>query len=984
MVTQTEYDDLGRVVLVTENADAAAGEARRHTAYLYEGNTGRLVQVAAVRDAHFTGDPSFAAIDWEAADGSLQVTRYAYGALVENADTNGGYSTASTNGAWIAAVYYPDPVTGQPSLEPAVGFTYRFDGQVAERTDARGVVLRYTYDDRDRLAEIAAAIPEDAGPPGALLDVDLNAVTLTYMYTPDGLLEEATVYDADAVLQNQTTFAYGGRRELLSTSQTLAAGSTARTTGYAWEYSGPYGFRLNTITYPTPGSDAVHLTYGDANSLDDRLSRLAGVQSGGNWQARFLYLGLGRQVARSAGPVGGGYGNLSNGTFTGLDRYGRVLDLTYRGYDALNRPLPGLPQFEYGYDTRGNRTFARREAGPQARSWRYGYDGLSRLVNAEWGPLNAAGDGFDGSSIPEVQAWFLDDLGNWAGPEEAQEGLPEAAGRLLFADSNGDGVYDPAADSLQRWERHDANQVNELAAVTTGFTPEDEGETQAFAHDAAGNLVFDTQHYYVYDAWNRLVALHQIGTVTVGTNGIEGEPGDVEARYAYDALGRRVRAEAWAPTLEGPPTGTVTRQVYGSGPEVLAEYDINSNGQETIQRWFIHGPTYPDPLVMVDRTLAGMYDRNTAEYFHYLKDVLGSVVALIDSAGTVVERYDYDPYGQPRVLVGLQGLAPAALHDADGDGLITDLDAAALAACGTNGADDPACVALHDLTADGRVDGVDAAAFNAVYEPGEAVGVPLEWEPIGEPIGELRPPIEEPWPVFRSPVGNPYRWTGQRYDTATALYLFHARTYSASQGHFVQQDKLGALSTGGGEPCCGCGDAQLAYIASPWFGAGDEYDTMSLYEYVASRPTVLTDPFGRTSAAEVATVNFAQGLLFAALATTVTIGVVATNDDLRYGVTGLGAEAWDLFVDATGAFMNGDFRTADKLYLAASAVSAAFMQLLNDTECKRLQMWCLFFGGRDCVYGLWNCQRNGRWDDDRWPLPPEADPFEWPPGYGPD
>ena len=642
---------------------------------------------------------------------------------------------------------------------------------------------------------------------------------------------------ADAVPQNQTTFVYGGRRELLSTSQTLTAGSTARTTAYAWDHVGTYGFRLDSITYPTPGSDVVQLTYGAANSLDDRLSRLAGVRSGGNWRARFFYLGLGRQVARSAGPVSGGYGDLSNGTFTGLDRYGRVVDLTYRGYDALNRPLPGLPQFEYGYDARGNRTFARREAGPQARSWRYGYDGLSRLVHAEWGPLNAAGDGFDGTSIPEAQAWFLDDLGNWAGPEEAQEGLPEAAGRLLFADSNGDGVYDPAADSLQRWERHDANQVNELAAVTTGFTPEDEGETQAFAHDAAGNLVFDTQHYYVYDAWNRLVALHQIGTVAVGTNGIEGEPGDVEARYAYDALGRRVLAEAWAPGLAGPPTCTVTRHVYGSGPEVLAEYDINSNGQETIQRWFIHGPAYPDPLVMVDRTLAGAQPATSAEYFYYLKDVLGSVVALIDTAGAVVERYDYDPYGQPRVLVGLQGLAPAALHDADGDGLITDADAAALAACGTNGADDPACVALHDLTADGRVDGVDVAAFNAVYQPGEEVGVPLEWEPIGEP---------EPMPLFRSPVGNPYRWTGQRYDTVTALYLFHARTYSAAYGRFMERDPMGAglsvprpteavryrpqsANAGCGCECTSCGECSADCTSGDWECSSESFNPWQHY-----------------------------------------------------------------------------------------------------------------------------------------------------------
>ncbi len=36
----------------------------------------------------------------------------------------------------------------------------------------------------------------------------------------------------------------------------------------------------------------------------------------------------------------------------------------------------------------------------------------------------------------------------------------------------------------------------------------------------------------------------------------------------------------------------------------------------------------------------------TPEVLHYLHDVLGSVVALTNASGVVVERYDYDPYGK--------------------------------------------------------------------------------------------------------------------------------------------------------------------------------------------------------------------------------------------------------------------------------------------------------------------------------------------------
>ena|GEM_PF-6175612 len=50
--------------------------------------------------------------------------------------------------------------------------------------------------------------------------------------------------------------------------------------------------------------------------------------------------------------------------------------------------------------------------------------------------------------------------------------------------------------------------------------------------------------------------------------------------------------------------------------ECLAEYDVSSNGQEFLERWFVHGPVLPDPplihflrvkgpLVMVDLAYKG-------------------------------------------------------------------------------------------------------------------------------------------------------------------------------------------------------------------------------------------------------------------------------------------------------------------------------------------------------------------------------------------
>jgi RHS repeat-associated protein len=71
--------------------------------------------------------------------------------------------------------------------------------------------------------------------------------------------------------------------------------------------------------------------------------------------------------------------------------------------------------------------------------------------------------------------------------------------------------------------------------------------------------------------------------------------------------------------------------------------------------------------------------------------------------------------------------------------------------------------------------------------------------------------------VEASAYGNPFAWTAQRYDAGVGLYAFPFRGYSPALARFLQRDPLG-------------------YIDGP-----------NLYEYVASMPTVATDPLGLTS-----------------------------------------------------------------------------------------------------------------------------------------
>jgi len=69
-------------------------------------------------------------------------------------------------------------------------------------------------------------------------------------------------------------------------------------------------------------------------------------------------------------------------------------------------------------------------------------------------------------------------------------------------------------------------------------------------------------------------------------------------------------------------------------------------------------------------------------------------------------------------------------------------------------------------------------------------------------------------PDTTSSVGNPYLFTGRRYDTETGLYYYRARYYNPQIGRFMQPDPIG-------------------YFAG-----------LNLYTYCENGPTIWIDPLG--------------------------------------------------------------------------------------------------------------------------------------------
>ena len=138
----------------------------------------------------------------------------------------------------------------------------------------------------------------------------------------------------------------------------------------------------------------------------------------------------------------------------------------------------------------------------------------------------------------------------------------------------------------------------------------------AYQFDAAGNV---TNIAYAelgtvglaWDGWYMLKS--------VATNGATAES------YTYDAYGRRVTITK----------GTNTLCLVYDGPHCIAEVDTNG----VPVRSYTYGPG-------IDNVLAMTVHQPDVRTYYYIKDHLGSVLALTDESGALVESYSYDAWGR--------------------------------------------------------------------------------------------------------------------------------------------------------------------------------------------------------------------------------------------------------------------------------------------------------------------------------------------------
>jgi RHS repeat-associated protein len=194
----------------------------------------------------------------------------------------------------------------------------------------------------------------------------------------------------------------------------------------------------------------------------------------------------------------------------------------------------------------------------------------------------------------------------------------DAIYQLTYADypigQNADTAY--TYDSV--FNRTSVNNGSVTGYTVNGLNQYTAVGSANLTYDNNGNLTSDGVYTYEYDSENRLLAVREGGTAVVS--------------YNYNASGRRVSKTVY-------PTGQYIEYCY-DGDQVIAEYD----GSGTLLRKYIYGPGVDEPVCMI--TVDGQTE--SRYYYHY--DGLGSVVALSNLSGTIVERYRYSAFGQTQIL----------------------------------------------------------------------------------------------------------------------------------------------------------------------------------------------------------------------------------------------------------------------------------------------------------------------------------------------
>jgi RHS repeat-associated protein len=845
IVTKYEYDGKGQLVRLTRD-------------YTADGTTGENVVTEYVHDPH--GNPLSERTE---ADGIVHQTTNAYDVnrkLTATTDAGGNTANYTYNDA-DQLVALTDPL-GHTTV-----FTYTADGKQDSVQYPGGRVAKYTYDDQGRVMQEI----DDYGGLNLTttytysLDNRLAATadpagTVT-CYTHDGVGRRITETHDCGGLDLTTTYTYtiDGRPVRTTDPRGVTAVSVYDPLGrLVLTRQDDGGLNLEThYGYDEAGNlTVVTDTRGTATRYEhDALGRQTAVHAdadGLDLVTRFGYDRLGRQnvVTDSNGIVSfaeynafgqpvrsvADYGGLNVTTRYAYDDNLNVIAITddsgnttHYTYDALNRQMQTLyadgTSITTTYNPDGTVASRTNQASEMVTSH---YDDGGRLVGRTL-PGGTQSFSYDGAGRMS-SAWqtmlghttgisfTYDSLGAVAGHTQTVDGYSwattydydYAAGEVTTIYPSGTQVV-KTLDPLGR-----LYQVQQDGAPVAGYTYDDATGMQTLTH--ANGVVSHVET----DPLGRVTRLHtesfadyRYGYDDVGSRTYmqrahqAGAPADV---YAYDS--QYQLTQVWYGADATDPAAITTYdhlQVYDLDTvgNRLAVQDggasvayLPNDGQKLTNP--MHRYEQVDGQTLTYDLKGNLTDGGTNTYTY---DVLNRQTGMAGPGGTA--EYIYDAFGRRAAKV-VDGTTTYYVYN-DAYQVIEE----------RNGSDQ----LLARYTYGGYVDEVltmehsgntytyHRDALGSVTEVTDGSGGLLERYEY-DVYGAAQIFDGSGSPLVASAIGNPYLFTGRRYDPESGNYYYRARVYSPRLGRFLQMDSLG-------------------YV-----------DGMNLYEYVFSIPVSFTDPIG--------------------------------------------------------------------------------------------------------------------------------------------
>lgn len=609
-----EYDDLDRLCR-EDHPDGSFVERIWECCFMSEVRSGKTVSGAdRVMDRTLISHDG-RGLETRVTDTAGRVTRFGYdgaGRLETLTDPKGQTTTweYDEHGRQIRKIY-PDlseeetgwlnavqvDYTTNRRLD-SVYFFYDQHGQVGEIIADEFSAI-YNYDSWDRIESI------DHDPTGGTVE--------THEFTHD-LLGRVTSIDGP---WTDDTISWAHNDALRKVTRTTPGNITTETVGDAYgrvaSFLDPLGLFTFSYTGQSSKADSITHTQGNANEIP-----YAGFDSMFSWHDDSQRLALESVTHKLPGGS-----TIARHTY-GYDSMGRID--SWKREAQLANPSGPTREFEWSVHhdlgSQLSSVVERSLSGTLQAGWHYGYDPAGNVTTSQ-----SSSDTSSAASITLRAHNNLNQITSFGGGGAALvRGVLDEEGTVSVGLSGSgskparmlDGDRFEAELDLQTGTNNLVVEAMDASGNKTTETYQVNVAQQSqatFEYDDDGNLETDGVRSYEWDSLSRLTRV----TWATGKT----------TEFKYNGLGQRAERI----DTDG---STVTRHYYlYDGISLVDRRTGSSASTATVdRRYFAQG----------EQRVSG----STWQNYHYARDHLGSVREVVKWDGTLVARYDFDPYGRRR------------------------------------------------------------------------------------------------------------------------------------------------------------------------------------------------------------------------------------------------------------------------------------------------------------------------------------------------